>query len=72
MAKTLSVKFNTDSGAVRCFTFAKPKDNLDAAAAAGFLAAMAAVGEAFDDALTEGISAELIDRTVTTLVDNSD
>ena len=70
--KTLSMKFGLESGADRVISLANPKENLDAAAASTALNAMVEAGEAFADALTSGKRAEVIERTVTVLVDNED
>lgn len=72
MAKTLSLKFGLASGATRVISLSGAKDGLDSSAVTRAMTSMVSAGEAFTDALTEAKRAELIDRTVTVLVNNDD
>ena len=72
MSKTLSMKFGLESGGDRVISLAGPKANLNAAAASAALNARVEAGEAFADPLTSGKRAEVVERTVTVLVNNED
>ena len=72
MSQTLSMKFGLESGGDRVISLPGPKANLTASAASAALNAMVTAGEAFDVPLTSGKRAEVVERTVTVLVNNEE
>ena len=70
MSRTLSMKFGLASGDSRTLSLSAPKENLTGEETGAAMNAMVTNGAAFEDPLTGVLRADLIERTVTNLINN--